>query len=241
MKSSLGKVVEAGLRRSLKRIWFFRSAYYLLISVLELARDTTTHSRLEFVSEFEKRVDPWSFETVEGQKRLRSAIEMLDRASAQRPLGRGLEIGCAEGAFTELLMERCSKLSAVDFVPLALERARRRRSWPASLTFEWWDLRNDPVPGEFDLIATMDVLTYILRPKTLKTAVRKLTSGLRPGGFLLVTDPRQSQMFECTWWGRYLLRGGSRIADFIARDSSLVVVETQETKTHVLRLFQKRL
>lgn len=63
---------------------------------------------------------------------------------------------------------------------------------------------------------------------------------MEPGGYLLLSDPRQSEVFESAWWGRYLVRGGFRILESISRHPALQVIDTHENGTHVFGLLQKR-
>ena len=46
----------------------------------------------------------------------------------------------------------CGQLSTVDFIPLALGRARARCQEFSNISFIKWDLKDDPAPGTFDLI-----------------------------------------------------------------------------------------
>ncbi len=75
--------------------------------------------------------------------RLIRAAQLLDSVSQGRRFRSAIEIGCAEGTFTELLAERCEELIAVDFVPLVVERARRRRDWGGRVKFRQFDLMRD--------------------------------------------------------------------------------------------------
>jgi hypothetical protein len=109
----------------------------------------------------------------------------------------------------------------------------------AHVRFERLDLRLDPIPGELDLITAMDVLGYFTRRGSLKQARDKLIASLRPGGYLLVTDPRQSSLFETEWWGSWLLRGGQNVRTFFGSHPALGVVSTDTTETHVFSLFRK--
>jgi hypothetical protein len=84
------------------------------------------------------------------EQRFAAATEML--SGIGRNFQRGLEIGCAQDAMTEWLAPLCELLLAVDFVPVALERARARCQG-SNISFTRWDLKVDPVPGQFDLIA----------------------------------------------------------------------------------------
>ena len=181
--------------------------------------------------------DPWHYETGADRTRLLLAASML-RSAKQDKFQNVLEIGCAEGVFTEMLAPSCESLVAVDFAPTALLRASQRLSH-ANVRFERFDLRRDPIHGSFDLITVTDVLSYIFRPLELKKIRQKLVNGLEPGGYLLLVDPRQDKLFETASWGRLLLRGGKNIRDFIGLHASLHLVFADSSETHVFALFRK--
>ncbi len=60
------------------------------------------------------------------------------------PFERALELGCAEGAFTEMLATRCNELVAVDISDVAVQRAATRTREHAGVSCE-----RRTLPGEF--------------------------------------------------------------------------------------------
>jgi 2-polyprenyl-3-methyl-5-hydroxy-6-metoxy-1,4-benzoquinol methylase len=145
----------------LTSIGFLRNAWYFLLVIEDSVCDTEARSEAQFVRTFENAIDPWHFDTAQGRERFVRIVQMLDRVSAAKRFEHALEIGCAEGAFTEYLVDRCGSLTALDMAQLALERARQRRNWPTSVNFRQWNLRQDSIPGGFELIVAMDVLSTI--------------------------------------------------------------------------------
>lgn len=152
---------------------------------------------------------------------------MLDAVRGKKRFEKGLEIGCAEGLFTELLADRCDSLLAVDISPIALARARARRAWDERVRFAEWDLRVDPLPATYDLIVVIHMLEYLRNPLALRRARQKLVDGLRPGGYLLVGCVGEGEAVAVqAWWGRLFLRGGQRITAFIGRHPALKVISS---------------
>jgi peptidoglycan/xylan/chitin deacetylase (PgdA/CDA1 family) len=98
-----------------------------------------------------------------------------------------LELGCAEGHFTLRLAPRVRRLTAVDISGRALARAQARCSDHRNIAFRRLDLDTDEIPGSFDLIVCSEVLYYL---RDLPSAVRRIVSQLRPGGFLLTAHSR---------------------------------------------------
>ena len=168
---------------------------------------------------------------------------MLDAARRANPFRRALEIGCAEGVFMARLAQLCERLSAVDFIPLALERARVRCLEFSNITFSKWDLKSDPAPGTFDLIVIMDVLGSLGGRRDICRARDKIVSALAPGGYLLYGDflgDIHSRRIHDSWWGRLLLLRPREILRLVADHPALIEVARLETTMHLLALFQNR-
>jgi O-antigen/teichoic acid export membrane protein len=223
-------------RRALRRVGPLRSAWYL---VSEVARMTgpggrPTSSRLD--REFTSKVDPWDYGREEEQERYRAALAMLDFVRERGRFANAIEIGCAEGAFTELLVGRCETLKAVDISPVALSRARARLRHCQSVTFEQSDILRDPEPSRYDLVVAMDVLDYFRRPRDLRRVQANIRRMLLPAGHLLVTTTKQSDVFETAWWRRWIRRG-RMINESFGALPELRVVESRATAMHSVTLY----
>jgi len=164
--------------------------------------------------------------------------EMLALASRAGRLGQVLEVGCAEGAFTEILAPRCESLLAVDLSPVAVARASQRCHWNQRVRFATWDLRTDPLPGTFDVIVVTGVLEYLARPAVLRVARDKLVAGLHPDGHLLVMSTRASEVVEQCWWGRRLRRG-RWINAHVAEHPALERLAEACSDWYIISLFRK--
>lgn len=238
MRHHLKSVLKEYYRRfrsTVGRVACINSAYNLFVALYEYIRDPWREPAC-----FEKHFttpDPWKYETGEGRERLLKAASLMQSVQQGR-FRNALEIGCAEGAFTEMLAPCCESLVAVDFAPHALERTRQRLRG-SHVTFQQLDLRRDPLPGTFDLIIVMDVLDCIFRPAILRRVRNRLVDAMEPGGYLLLVDPRQNASFESSWWGRLLIRGGTNVRAFVACHVSLRLVSEDSTETHVFGLFRK--
>lgn len=227
--------------RALAHVLGIRSERYpQLVALVEAIRDQ--YARAEaFDSEYASGEDHWGY-TVNPEEiaRHRLAIELLNDARSGRRFGRAIEIGCAEGVFTEMLGPLCESLLAVDFNHIALERARERCSRISGIGFSRWDLRRDDLPGQFDLTVVMDVLTCIRRPAELRLAYKKLLNGLRPGDLLLAGDYRYDRLLEESWFGRGLLYGAKWVIEELVTHPALETVTRAETEHHVFALLRKR-
>ena len=141
-------------------------------------------TRRKMNRQFGKREDPFSYATTPYEA---ARLEAMDKALGTGALGTVLEVGCAEGHFTEKLAKRAKRVIALDISTVALERARRR----APAAFIEADLMTwDPgMFAPFDAIVLGDVLYYLDRPGVTEefTALfARVASWLRPGGRLLL-------------------------------------------------------
>jgi hypothetical protein len=138
----------------------------------------------------------------------------------------------------------CEQLSAIDFIPLPLERAPERCGDFGNISFAKWDLKADPVPGTFDLIVVTDVLGSLGGQQDICHGRDKLVSALAPGGYLLYGDYLGQPWDQClhdSCLGRLLLLRPRKIFGLIAAHSALVEVRRRETTVHLLALFRKSL
>jgi SAM-dependent methyltransferase len=217
------------IRHSLARIGFLRSGYYLLRSIREAAQDNQASGQAELDQEFQTCEDPWDYAALPYQRdRIRREVEMLDAVRGTKQFENALEVGCAEGIFTEQLAPLCEFLLASDISFVALERTRQRLHGNERVRFAHWDLRVDPLPETYDLIVVVHALEYVRNPLYVRRARSKLTKCLRPGGYLLIGTMKVAEIYENAWWGRFLLRSGKRINNFFAGHAALKVVETEE-------------
>ena len=225
--------------QALKGVGFLRSGRYFLYEAKRSFADGPALNREVVDLEYKLNVDPWSTTTRQRQQGFQKQVETLDAVRGQTRFRRALEIGCAQGAFTEILASRCDSLLAVDLSPVALARASRRRPWEGHVRFSAWDLRLDPVPCTFDLILLCGVLEFLYRPSALRRAWTRVVDALDPGGYLLLESTCANPVVEQAWWGRYFLRG-KWIDRYARRHPALEVVATQTASYCVRTLFRKR-
>ncbi len=226
-------------RRALRHIGPLRSTYYLAFAIVDLLRDNPGRRRWWFDRELGRTVDPWNYKSGPKEvERHQTSLRIIDAACSGR-LGRALEVGCCEGAFTEPLAQLCESVVAVDLSPIALARARARRDWDGRVQFIESDLVRDPLPGDFDLVVAMDVLVNVYRPTDVTTACAKLIESVRPGGYLFVENGKRGEVHESSWWSKRLMHGATWIDALLERDAALTVVQKVTTETHLYTLFRK--
>lgn len=117
-------------------------------------------------------------------------LEAMSGALGARSWRSALEVGCAEGAFTERLASRAGELTAIDISGVALARARARIA-PGGAQFVEADIRDwSPADGaRFDLIVLGDVLYYLDKPmvaEAFKKTFHRIAGWLSAGGRLIL-------------------------------------------------------
>jgi len=228
------------VRQMLRNVAPLRSAFHFCVALSERARykrQTVLEGLQILMQECE---DPWNYTTSpEESDRFRSASELLDLAREDRLFENAFEIGCSEGVFTKMLAPRCKSLLAVDISQVALCRAQQRCKGN-DVRIEQWNLFTSPAPENLDLVVVMDVLEYFLYPADVRFARDKLVRTLLPGGYLLVGNSRQNDVFETFWWGKWMLRGGKRISEFFGDHPKLELVASETKGIYVNSLFRLR-
>jgi SAM-dependent methyltransferase len=142
-------------------------------------------TRRKMNRQFGRREDPFSYGTTPYEA---ARLAAMDAALGAGPLGPVLEIGCAEGHFTEKLTRRSSRVLAVDISAVALARARKRA--PGAAFVEADLLTWDPgAAAPFDAVTIGDVLYYLDRPGVaaeFAALFPRIASWLKPKGRLLL-------------------------------------------------------
>lgn len=143
-------------------------------------------TRRKLNRQFGKREDPFSYSTHPYEI---ARLESLDAALGAAPLGRVLELACAEGHLTGKLASRSKELVAFDISALAIERARRRA--PSARFIEGDLLVWEPgADAPFDAVVVAEVLYYLDRPGVrdeFAALFPRVAGWLKPGGRLVMS------------------------------------------------------
>jgi SAM-dependent methyltransferase len=165
-----------------------------------------TYAAARLEKAFHEKTDPWNFDgSVEEQARFQKTWELVPAASYCRIL----EVGCAEGHFTDQIAGRFpdAEVLAVDLVPVALERARARCAGRPNVRFRCQDVGKESIGGTFDLVFCMGVLEYGPALSELDAVRAALVDALRPGGYLLLETHAVPPDLQRRWWARRLAWG----------------------------------
>ena len=100
------------------------------------------------------------------------------------PGDRALECACGTGLLTEVIAQRCASLTATDFAPKMLARARKNCAAFDNITFAQADITALGYPDDcFDAVVAGNVIHLLDEPMK---ALRELDRVCRPGGRLII-------------------------------------------------------
>ena len=123
---------------------------------------------------------------------MRNASTQETLALLPKQIGSALEVGCAEGIFTQILAERVDRLTAVDISPTAIARAQARCAELSNVEFRRLDIfasgadELQDLAGAFDVVICGEVLYYAPDLDVLRLGLERLIAALKPGGSLVV-------------------------------------------------------
>lgn len=127
--------------------------------------------------------DPWNYASPYERQKYLYTLELLPDTA----IGTALELGCAEGAFTELLAPRVGELLGADISDVALARAQQRCAGLNNVHFAQADA-GAGIPGNgYDLIVCSELLYYLQDAAAVAQFAERAAAALAPGGHLLMT------------------------------------------------------
>ncbi|WP_108522978.1 MULTISPECIES: nodulation methyltransferase NodS [Bradyrhizobium] len=140
--------------------------------------------------------DPWRLDGNPFERERHS--QMLRLSLSQGVISHALEVGCAAGAFTEILAPHCKRLTVIDVMPQAIRRASLRTKRWSHITWMTSDVQQFSTAERFDLIVLAEVLYYLGGVAEMRATIRKLVQMLAPDGQLVFGSARDT---NCRRWG----------------------------------------
>lgn len=131
---------------------------------------------------YAKDADPWRMKTSDYERdKYRDTLASLDG----RRFATAVEIGCANGELSAVLVPSCDQYLGIDVVEPPLEQARLRNAATPNIRFERMTLPGEIPAGRFDLIVLSEVLYYFSRAD-LELVSRWVASALTEDGVALL-------------------------------------------------------
>ncbi|MEI9431510.1 SAM-dependent methyltransferase, partial [Mesorhizobium sp. Cs1299R1N3] len=199
------------------------------------ASDGHDKDRTSFWNRYFATEDPWNYSSPYEQEKYERQLEILPAG----PIGRALELACAEGHFTRQLAPRVGHLIATDISAVAIERARARCSDQPNVEFGVLDFFADTLPGEMDLIVCSEVLYYLDDLAGLRRIAKKFVEALAPGGSFInahafvLRDNIERTGFD---WNTF---GAQTISQTLAETEGLVLAHSIQTELYRIDRFRR--
>ncbi|MGX5848435.1 SAM-dependent methyltransferase [Mesorhizobium sp. PL10] len=193
-------------------------------------KDRTAFWNRHFATE-----DPWNYRSLYEQEKYERQLEILPAG----PIGRALELACAEGHFTRQLAPRVGHLTATDISAIAVGRARARCSDQPNVEFGVLDFAADTLPGGMDLIVCSEVLYYLDDLAELRRIAKKFAEALAPGGSFIsahafvLRDNVEKTGFD---WNTF---GAQAISETLAVTEGLVLEQSIQTELYRIDRFRR--
>ncbi len=150
--------------------------------------------------------DPWGFEDLPYERR---KYDITMASLPRRRYLRAFEAGCANGAFTSLLAERCERVLGLELVGSAFDRARKRFAATPNVQIKHGAIPEDWPEGQFDLIVVSEILYYFSEMQ-LRRVLGAVDASLSPAGHLAAVHYRGKTNYPLTgdhvharlgeWW-----------------------------------------
>jgi len=180
--------------------------------------------------------DPWNYTNDYESLKYEQTLALLP----DRPIGKAMEVACAEGHFTRMLAPKVERLLAVDIAATAVARAKERCGDIGNIDYQEFNLIDDVFPQGLDLIVCSEVLYYLEDREKLEAVALRMRDALAPGGMLLMahafqlSDDPDKTGFD--WGDDY---GGQTISDVFEAVSGLRLDRALVTDLYRINLFSK--
>jgi peptidoglycan/xylan/chitin deacetylase (PgdA/CDA1 family)/SAM-dependent methyltransferase/GT2 family glycosyltransferase len=180
--------------------------------------------------------DPWNYRDDYEQQKYVHTLELLP----DTPISRALEMGCAEGHFTEMLATRVGEVFGLDISERALSRARERCRRFMNVSFECADINEYFFPGAFDLIVCSEVIYYLKTRFAVKKIAWQIAQSLSPNGHLLMTHSNSVSDDRAVTGFDFNEIGSEFIGRQFAQELAFEFLKELRTPLYRVQLFRRR-
>lgn len=128
-------------------------------------------------------------------RRFSEVGEMIERVD-----GRVLDIGCADGVFTNVILERSGarEVVGIDVLEKSVEWAKNHWKDEKRLRFQVGDAHKLKFKGNtFGAVFALEVMEHVEDPDSVLKEIKRV---LKPGGYAIVLVPTDNLLFRAIWW-----------------------------------------
>jgi ubiquinone/menaquinone biosynthesis C-methylase UbiE len=128
---------------------------------------------------------------------------------AEKVNGKVLDIGCADGTFTKIILEKtkAKQIIGIDILEKVVNHASKRFKKNKKMKFQVADAHDLPFKdNSFEAVFCLEAMEHIINPKKVFKEIKRV---LAPGGYLIVLVPTDSFLFQACWfvvlrtWGKH--------------------------------------
>lgn len=128
--------------------------------------------------------------------RFKAALKLVE----PDPAAEVLDIGSADGTFSEVLFNKISpkRLVGIDVLQSSVDYANRRFAKNKRMTFKVADAHKLPFRDKsFTVVFCLEVLEHVFDPAKV---IREIKRVLKSGGYVVALVPSENLLFKIVWW-----------------------------------------
>lgn len=123
--------------------------------------------------------------------------------------GRILDIGCADGMFSKVILDKskAKELIGMDVLKTSIAWAKKHWAKSGNMKFRVGDAhRLEFPPGSFDAVVALEVLEHVHKPIEVLKEIKRV---LKKGGYGIFLVPSDDPLFRIVWflWLHFYPRG----------------------------------
>ena len=114
--------------------------------------------------------------------------------------GKILDVGCADGIFTKLILEKskADKIIGIDVLKNSVKWAKKHWKRNKKMKFMVADVHKLPFKaGSFDGVFALEVLEHIFKPNEVLGEIKRV---LKKNGYAVLLVPSESVLFKIVWF-----------------------------------------